>query len=366
MKHRVLHIIDSLDLGGAQTALLNFARHLDRDRWELEVACMHGHGVFWQNFVELGVPISSLSPARWLPLYVWRLARLLGSRRFAIVHCRLFGSNWIAKPIAAALGVPVLITHDECNDRLRYDNPLALWWDRAMNRLSDHVCAVSNSTRDFLLQHEGLPEDRVSVVYNGIDCAHFDRSTTPANRDASAPLIAGVGRLHEQKDFALFLAVAAEVLRQVPAARFVVAGVGPEETALKQQAAALGIAERVRFAGYVSDPRTIYASADVLLLTSRYEGTPLTVLEAMAMQVPVVASRLDGIAEVIEHGVDGILVTPGVREEFAVRVTELLGDPGARERFGRAAREKVIARFSARAMAAQIEGIYDRALAARR
>src|SRR4051794_7859079 len=139
---RVLHVIDSFDLGGGQTALLNLLRAANRERYEVEVACMHGRGIFWEEFARLGVPLHSLSPRKWLPLYVPRLAALIRKRRFDIVHCHLFGANWIAKPLAALLGVPVRISHDQCNDALRYDNALAHRLDTLANRWSSHVCAV--------------------------------------------------------------------------------------------------------------------------------------------------------------------------------------------------------------------------------
>src|SRR5437762_6172551 len=127
---RILHVIDSFDLGGGQTALLNLLRATNRERYEPEVACMHGRGVFWDEFEKLGVPVHSLSPRKWLPLYIPRLAALIRARRFDIVHCHLFGANWIAKPLAALLGVPVRINHDQCNDELRYDSSFAFGLDQ--------------------------------------------------------------------------------------------------------------------------------------------------------------------------------------------------------------------------------------------
>ncbi len=361
---RVLHVIDSFDLGGAQTALLNLVRAMDRTRFSAEIACMHGRGVFWENFSALGVPVHSLSPAKWLPLYVPRLMQLIIQRRFDVVHCHLFGANWIAKPVAAAMRVPVLVNHDQCNDRLRHDSSGARWIDTATNRLSSHVCAVSRSTRDFLIEQEHLPGSRVSVVYNGVDTAHFTPAPRIAPPEAGA-LIAGVGRLHPQKDFTLFLDVAAALAKQHSTVHFLIAGTGPEDAALRDHAAALGIADRVTFAGHVSDMREVYGKADLLLMTSRYEGTPLTVLEAMASGVPVVASRLDGIAEVITDGADGFLITPGLRDEFVRRVSAVLADAELRGRVAQAARETVVANFSAKAMTAQVEAIYTECLAAR-
>lgn len=357
---RVLHIIDSFDLGGAQTVLLSLLRALDRERYEPEVACMHGPGVFWDEFVRLGIPVHSLSSHKYLPLYLPKLAALILSRRPQIVHCHLFGSNWIAKPLAALLGVRVRIAHDHCNDGLRYERPLARWIDSATNRLSSHVCAVSASTRDFLIKHERLAPGSISLVTNGIDLTRFSPPERKPRLDRFVVL--GVGRLHPQKNFALFLDVAAELIRRGHAVEFRLAGTGPEEAALRTQARELGIADRVHFLGHVSDTPPLYAGADALLMTSKFEGTPITLLEAMAMRLPVVAPRLDGIGEILRHEQDGLLVDPPERDRFANELERLIKAPDFAATLAAAAEVKVRERFSAQAMAAQVAAIYESCL----
>jgi len=358
---RVLHIIDSFDLGGAQTALLNLVRATDRTRYAPEVATMHGRGVFWDDFVQLGVPVHSLSPHKLLPLYLPKLAALILARRPQIVHCHLFGSNWIAKPLAALLGVPVRVNHDQCNDALRYEKPLARWWDTVTNGLSSHICAVSASTRDFLLQNEGLAADRVSLVYNGVDTARFN--PTEKKPRSNPFVILGVGRLNYQKNFALFLEIAAELVKRERAVEFRLAGTGPEEASLRALAAQLGLGERVRFLGHVHDTRQLYADADLLLMTSRFEGTPLTILEAMAMRLPIVAPRLDGIGEILRPGEDALLVDPTERAGFVAEVEKLIDEPALATRLAESSHAKVHASFSSEAMVRQVETIYERCLA---
>jgi glycosyltransferase involved in cell wall biosynthesis len=138
-KVRVLHVIDSFDLGGGQTALLNLLRATNRERFAPEVACMHGHGVFWDEFAALGIRVHSLSPKKKVPLYLVRLVQLILLRRPMIVHCHLFASNWIAKPLATLLLVRVRINHDQCNDGLRHEKPLLRWLDAATNLMSSHI-----------------------------------------------------------------------------------------------------------------------------------------------------------------------------------------------------------------------------------
>jgi glycosyltransferase involved in cell wall biosynthesis len=175
---------------------------------------------------------------------------------------------------------------------------------------------------------------------------------------ADALIVGGVGRLRYQKNFALFLEVAAEVCARLPQALFLIAGEGPEKTKLEEMGQKLGIASRVRFLGFVKDMPELYQSLDLLLLTSHFEGTPLTVLEAMAMGVPVVASQVDGVKEVLEDGRDGYLAPPGNREAFVEKVCRVLQDRSLRQKLSQVGQEKVGRHFSAEAMVHQVEALY--------
>ena len=354
---RVLHVIDSLDAGGAQTALLNLLRSTNLARYEPEVASMHGRGALWEEFAATGFPLHSLSPRKWLPLYVPRLVQLVLQRRYHIVHCHLFGANWIAKPLAALLRVAVRINHDQCNDALRYNNRLAFIADAVTNRFSTHICAVSASTRDFLIRRERLPPERVSLVYNGINTSQF--VAAPARSSRKPFVVLGVGRLHEQKNFSLFLDVAAELLQRGGDLSFRIAGTGAEHAMLEQRARDLRIAPHVHFLGHVNAMPQLYSEADALLMTSRYEGTPLTVLEAMAMRLPVVVPRLDGLVEILDDGVNAYLCEPGARGDFVAALEKLIDSPVVAANLAEAGERMVRTHYSASIMAARVEAIYE-------
>lgn len=366
---KILHVIDSFDLGGAQEALVNLVANSDLAQFAPEVATMHGHGVYWNRFEKLGVPVHSLSPHKFFPLYIWNLARLILTRRYDIVHCHLIASNLVVKPLAALLGVRVRFNHDQTNDEYRYKNKTRLWLDTTSNRFATHICAVSKSIEEFLLEYEHQPRERVSLVYNAIDLNRF--TPAPERRAAlreewkiplTAKVITGVGRLNYQKNFELFLDVAAEILQTHPAVFFVIAGSGPEEARLKAKANALAISERVRFLGLVKDTAPLYDAADILFMPSRFEGLPMTLLEAMAMRVPAVASRLDGIAEIIVDGADGLLVKPDDQSGFVTKLCTLLDEPEHAAQIAEAAQKKVRAQFSAEQMTRAVETLYLRYL----
>ncbi len=368
--YSLLHVVDHLGTGGAQETLLSLVRHLDRRRFHLEVATLHGQGHYWHTFRRLGVPVYSLSPHKYLPLYLPKLFLLLKRKKFDLIHCRLTASNLIAKPMAAMLRVPFIFNYDN-NDINRRQHKILMLLDRLANLITDHIVVDAASTRDFLIWREKVPAEKISVIYNGVDLARFQPASDAAIRLAwrrqrglpeNAPVVAGVGRLRRQKNFPLFLRVAGEVLKNLPEVRFVIAGDGPEKKDLESLARDLGIADRVNFLGHISDLKKLYEAIDVLLITSLTEGTPLTLLEAMAMGVPVVAARVDGLSEVLEDGQDAYLVPPGEPSPFAQRTLSLLQDQATAQRFSLAALTKVRSRYDAAVMVRQLEDLYLRYL----
>ena len=365
---RVLHIIESLHLGGAQEVVLNLAT-CGSSRFRHEVATMHGQGIYWDRLRQAGVKVHSLSPHKFLPFYLASIPWLLLTDKPDILHCHLIPSNIIAKPIGALLGVPVVINHDHTNDTRRADSPLLLALDRFSNRFANHIVAVSASCRDFLTTRESIPERDVTLVPNAIDLRRFSPAVSQRNEAraslglrASARVVAGVGRLNPQKNFALFLDIAAQLAARFSDLHFLLAGDGPEEKMLREKAATLGIADRVTFSGYVADTRQVYLAADVLLMPSRYEGLPMTLLEAMAMGLPVVASQLDGIAEVIGDGREGFLAPFDDASLFVERTAALLQDAELSARMAKNARAKIEASFSVERMTSAVEEIYNRFL----
>lgn len=364
---RVLHVIDSLDLGGAQTFLLGLCVHLDGTRYKAEVACMHGRGVYAKAFEDKGIKVHSLSPSKFPPRYFGNFRRLMRFGDYDILHFHLFGANLCAKPLAIMAGHPAVIVHDQCNDASRENNPLLLAADAFWNRRSHRVIAVSESTRRYLLDREDLPDDQVTFIPNGIDVELFRPASERERKSArvamgipqDAILVGGVGRLVPQKNFALFLEVAAKVLAKHPTVFFVIAGTGPQEEELKSRAAALGLGDRLRFLGHVDDRTGLYHALDILMMTSDFEGTPMVLLEAMSSGVAVVASAVDGIAEVCTHGVDALLVRPGDTAGFLQALCRLLEEPRRTAELGRNARKKILEKFEIRKAVREIERIYD-------
>lgn len=370
-KLRVLHVIDHLGSGGAQETVVNLAKYHRRDLFAPEVLCFHGRGYYWERLRDLGIPCYSLAPhcrpKLVLPSLCSRLLAWLQQRHYTIVHGHLMGANIFGTLAATLARVPVRVNHDRSNDPKRYRNLVLRLLDALGNHLATVVVAGSHSIKEFLVQKEGLSPAKVRVMYNGVDLERF--SPPPGGRTREqcrealglprdAVVVGGVGRLNPQKDFPLFLKVGARAVARDPRVLLVIAGEGRERHRLEALARRLGLQDRLRFLGFVEDMPALYHSLDLLVFPTRYEGTCLTILEALAMGVPLVSSRVDGPGEILQEGVTALLAPPGDLEAFWTKVEALLTDPGLGRRLARAGQELVREQFSFRTVAARLEELY--------
>ena len=349
---RVLHLIDSLDLGGAQTAILAWLQEHDRGRFEIHLASMHGtpKSLFYERVREFKIPVILLSPQRWIPLYFLRLPLTLVVGRYDIVHCHLFASNWLGKPLARLLGVPVVVSHDHCNDSFRTGFTLVRWIDRCANRLADQIFAVSGSIREYLMKFEKIPADKIRVVANGLP-----ERLAMERREGTAKIVGGAGRLVPQKNFERFLRIA-RILQDIDSSyQFMIAGNGPLDEPLRRRAGELDI--KMEWLGVLPSLDRFYSSIDLFLLTSDFEGLPMTVLEALQRGVPVAAMAVDGIQEQFTDEIE--LLDPASSDlEIGRRIHALLQDRMELSARMRRGIELVSRRFSARTQIREIEHEY--------
>jgi glycosyltransferase involved in cell wall biosynthesis len=240
--------------------------------------------------------------------------------------------------------------------------------ERALARGTDAIVAISERIRQELSERHRIGrESQYHVVPLGFDLRPFaaiDAAARSAARTtlALAPtalVVTTVGRLTAIKDHRLFLEMAARVAERRPDAVFLIVGDGELRAELEQQAHALGIAGRTRFAGWQRDLATVYAATDVFALTSRNEGTPVALIEAMAAAVPGVATDVGGMPDVVTGPECGSLVPSGDATAMAAAVDDLLGDAAMRRRIGAAGRDSVMARYGQDRLVRDIVTLYD-------
>ena len=224
-----------------------------------------------------------------------------------------------------------------------------------------HLVAVSEQIRSLFIEEWHTPPKRISTVRNGIVLDRF-LSIAPGTPANSPLTITNIASLTPQKAQHLLLDAAKIVLAEMPNVRFMIVGKGAreqEEQALKAQAQALGIAHNVIFTGLRHDIPDILAQSDIFVLSSLWEGLPISAVEAMAAARPVVLTDVGGNRELVESGRHGLIVPPGDAVALAQGLLDVLGDESARLRMGRAARTQVKQTFSIEAFIQQYENVYS-------
>ena len=281
-----------------------------------------------------------------------------------LVHTHLIHADVYGVRAARAAGVPYVVTSRHNDNRARL-----IRWARKLNRRMwqqvDAGIAISEAVRQFVLRTEGAPPEKICAVHYGLD-----PQTVSAPPDARARLRAELGlpddallvgsvcRLIPQKGLSDGLRGFATAARTFPNAHYVLAGRGPLLQALRDEARALGIGERVHFLGWRDDAHAVMAALDVLLAPSLWEGFGLVFLEAMALGVPIVATRVSAIPEVVADGESGWLVPPRDPAAIAEALRQALGDPARRRAFGEAGRRRLETHFTVQRMVERTLTLY--------
>jgi glycosyltransferase involved in cell wall biosynthesis len=303
-----------------------------------------------------------------------RLARYLRRNRIDIVHTHLFDPSVVGLPVSFVARAPHRVMTRHYSD---YHTRIHKRWHVALDRmctgLSEAVIAVSTHTRDHMMAEEGAPGAKIHVVHNGID---FDRVRLP-EPGSRARVRAEVGavdeqlvvvpaRLHPEKGHPqLFQALASARGRLAHPVVAALAGTGTFEAEYRRQVRDLGIEGMVRFLGFRKDICDLMAAADLVVLPSVAEAFGLVVAEALYLGTPVLSTRVGGIPEIVDDGVDGVLVSGGDAGALADGLVNLLNDSARRTRLAGAGSRKVFERFSFEAMVRGYESIYDQLSAAR-
>jgi len=366
---RLLYVAGNFVTGGAERHLLEMWRRIDRTRFDVRIAVLKREGAFTPLVEATGLPIHDLGVGR--RLYdltglrgLLRLVSLVRELRPDVIHGYLFGPNLFAALAGRLCGVPVVCVAKRNVDA--FESPRQIAVQRLAHRLATHVTAVSREVAATSVAL-GIPADRVTVIENGVDVSRFDGATHRGaieglpDGEPGAPIVGSVGCLAPRKDYGTLLAALAAIAPR-RAFRCAIAGDGPERPALEARAAELGLAGRVAFLGERTDVDRLLPAFDVFTLSSREEGIPNALLEAMAAARPCVATRVGGNAEVLEDGRTGWLVPARDPAALAAALEEALSRPDEAARRGSEARRAMVSERSIEAMVRRHEAFYRRAL----
>ena len=360
---KILIFQNRFRIGGQERQTVLNVRSMDLARFRPVVAVLHLDGDHLEDLEAAGVrPVVFDVGQRMLrPNTAWqvaRLARFVRAEGIRVVHCQDVYTNVLGTLVASLARVPVIVTRvDLQHHLLGYRRPLL----EAVSRRADRVLVNALCIRDLAVS-QGVAADRIAVVRNGVDLAELDRAARRAP-DAPAPepgaLVCVANMHHPVKGQTDLLMALREVLRHRPDARLVLVGDGERRPLLERLARRLGIAERCHFLGHRRDAPAILASAVAAVSASHAEGISNSILEAMALRLPMVATAVGGTPEIVRDGQDGFLVPPGAPAALARRMLDLLGDAALRRRMGERGRRIVEREFGLAQMRTSYDALYQ-------
>lgn len=363
---KIAVIQDSLIRGGAERQAMYAVRELARLGCEVELIYYNQAPYAYDPFTILAPENLTFIPKqRTYARFLRRLRKYFRGKNFDVVHGFMGGPTIYGCMAGWSCGVPVVLG----GIRAEYDVfGLQRLAHRFVNRIATGWIVNSQATARSMVGGVGAKLDRVFVVYNGIDPMSLKTTVTSAEAKgrlglpSEALTVSIIGRLHPQKNHALFLEAAAKVGMQHPNAHFLIVGEGELRTQLLAHARTLSIADRIHFLGNRNDMPEIFAATDVCVLTSRYEGLANVLLESMFVGIPVVCTAYNGADELITDEQEGFIAPLGDASAVANRINRLLDDPALRQKMGQTGQASVSRRFTLEAMGRNMLSVYESCL----
>lgn len=375
---KITHVIDSLGPGGAERLLVAYAPRLAKLGFDVDVVVLHDkQGNFMlPALVEAGIPVTHLPVDRLRRLdQIANFHREMRRSAPDLIHAHLEFASILSSVNGWLTGTPVVATlHTLDAPALGNRRDTRRWlMYRTLASFADRVICLTRANAE-IAQRTGLGRAQIMVLPNGVEADDFDappKTSRAALRQQlgipeTAPLAVAVCVLRPEKALDRLLMAFPEVVRALPDAQLLIVGDGPMMAPLKALAAQGGLAAKVHFAGYRKDVADVMRAADVFVLPTIFDAQPTVIMEAMAARLPVVATTIAGIPDMVEDGVFGTLVPPDDVPALATALTDLLADPARGRQMGEAGRERVVAEFSIDRQIARLGALYDDLIARRR
>lgn len=366
-KLRVALAITDLDVGGAERCLVDLATRLDPARFEPVVYCLgrrpsQGGDDCAQALEAGGIGTHYLDGQGLWSLFrvLRRLKRLLANQSPDLIQTSLFHANLIGRIAARCAGVRRVVAGIRVAERRSLWH---LWLDRITHRWVDRYVCVSQAVARFSTEHGGLPEHKLVVIPNGIDLDRYPAPAPATPESLGIPpgrrLVVCVGRLEPQKGVRWLIETTGQWLPRLPDCDLVVVGKGPQRPELEAVCRGQGMVDRVHFVGWRREVPEILAASHLLVLPSRWEGMPNVVLQAMASGLPVVATDVEGVRELLGPDADCQVVNYADTQSLANSIVSILSQPQRAADLGRRNRLRAETHFGLQRMVSAYEDLWQ-------
>ncbi len=361
-KIKVLHLTTVSGIGGAERMILDVVEHIDKVRFAMAVASLYGGGPLRDRAQALHVPYYDLDfhhPVR----FCSGLRALLRQERYDLIQLHGDTAEVVVRPLASRWGTGSVIStvHGIASFSSRVRNMLL----RMHSRKVDHFVSVSGFGRQLLMEKRGVAAERITVIHPGMavpgphDALRREAIRRELHIAPDELMVLTVANLRTLKGHITILEAAAQMQGAIKTV-FVFAGEDRSDGEVAREAESLGVQQAVRLMGFQKNVYDYLNAADLFLLPSQSEGLPLSILEAMAMGVPVIATPVGGIPEIINDGEQGLLVPPRDAAAVAAALRRLAADKPLRAALGQGGRDRIAAKFSLHGMITQYQDLYQR------
>jgi sugar transferase (PEP-CTERM/EpsH1 system associated) len=358
----IMHIVFSLECGGLEKIAIELSAKLNSGVFNSCICCIDTFGELSDEAMKRGVEVILIKrkPGKDITL-PFRLARLIKKKRIDLVHTHNMGPLFYGTLAGKLAGVPVIMNTRHGREKKRRNSYI---WN-----MNAAVIAISEDAKKEMLKWNRIDTKKMKVIYNGIDIGRYSNRQNGSevknelNIKPSTLVVGTVARLCPEKDQFTLIGAFSKVVNKIDTAKLIFVGDGILREELNSHAEKLGISHKVMFLGFRNDIYNILPAFDVFALSSFTEGVSLTLLEAMAMERPIVATNVGGNPEVVVDGVTGFLVPPKESQKMADAIVKLLHNPELAQKMGEAGRRRVEEKFSLERMVKEYKDLYEECLA---
>lgn len=361
-----MFVVTSLIIGGAERQLVQLLKHLSRRDFEPLVVCLKEPGVLAEELSPLNIPVYSRLLSNKYDLGVLpRLISIIRKEKVHILWARSLGDKLFWGRLAGKLaGVPVILASIHFMGKKGQRKSIIGPLNKSLTPITDRIIVVSENQKRYLIDEEGLPSDKMVVIFNGIDLEAFKPKRDPGEmknrldipKDYS--VVGQTAKLRPEKGHRLLLQAAKLVLEQGQKVIFLLIGDGPERASLEEFCQTLGLGSSVRFLGDQKDLPDLINILDIGTLSSPMETFPNALLEYMALSKPVIAPDIGGVPEIITDRKQGLLFPPGEADSLAEKLLDLLSNPEKARKMGEEGAKRVRSSFSLEMSVKKIEQLF--------
>ena len=360
MRKKIVHLVEDLEIGGQEKVIFNIVKNLNKEKYDVGVWCIEKGGTIAEWLIKEGIEVKILGIKTYHSLKnILKLSKLLKKEKVKILHCHSYFANTFGRLCKIFGNVPFVIVH--YHSTYSYFKRKNLIMDRILSLFTVKILCCSYAVKKWIIENEKINPEKIIVLYNGIEIGGIEEKDVKKilKIKENDRVVGFIGRLEPIKNPEILLNLIKIIRNEIPEVKLLIVGDGSLREKMERLIKPLGIERNVIFAGRVENVFPYIKIMDLVILPSKIEGLGISLIEAMALEKPVVGTNVGGIPEVIEDGINGFVVEPDDLENLKKAVYFLLKNKEEAKKMGKEGQRIWEEKFSVESMVKKIEGIYD-------